>query len=106
MNRHEQAAAAFAALHRKESGFVMPNAWDAGSVMSAVSMLACAGLPTSEAAMAISGPAFNASMTAEALTSRKLAMSLKLTPRHREVATKQSRIVPRIDSRIASLRSQ
>lgn len=41
MRRHEQLAAGFAALHEGASGFVMPNAWDAGSAI----ILARAGFP-------------------------------------------------------------
>jgi 2-methylisocitrate lyase-like PEP mutase family enzyme len=41
MPRHEPRAAAFAALHRAKPGFIMPNAWDAGSAL----ILAAAGFP-------------------------------------------------------------
>jgi hypothetical protein len=74
-------------------------------VISAVGMLAHTGSPTIEVTMVIS--TLHASMTTEALMSRKRVVSLKTGPRHCEERGHEAiQNVPRIGSWIASLGSQ
>ena len=67
-NRNEEAARVFKALHAAKGGFIMPNAWDAGSAV----VLAAAGFPA--IATTSAGIAFALAKQDYAVTSAELAV--------------------------------
>jgi 2-methylisocitrate lyase-like PEP mutase family enzyme len=69
MPRYESRAAAFAALHRTKPGFIMPNAWDAGSAI----VLATAGFPAIGTTSA--GVAFSLGKPDYAVADRRFGVS-------------------------------
>jgi 2-methylisocitrate lyase-like PEP mutase family enzyme len=74
-------AAAFAGLHRQRPGFVMPNAWDAGSAL----VLAAAGFPA--IATTSAGIAFSLGKQDYAVSDPRLAVSREeMLDRIREIA--------------------
>jgi 2-methylisocitrate lyase-like PEP mutase family enzyme len=81
MSRSDPHAAAFAELHRKQPGFVMPNAWDAGSAL----VLAAAGFPA--IATTSAGIAFSLGKQDYAVSDPRLAVAPEeMLGRIREIA--------------------
>jgi 2-methylisocitrate lyase-like PEP mutase family enzyme len=78
---HPDRAAAFAALHRRRPGFVMPNAWDAGSAL----VFAAAGFPA--IATTSGGIAFSLGKQDYQVSDPRLAVSrAEMFARMREIA--------------------
>ena len=81
MSQPHPHAAAFAALHRRSPGFVMPNAWDAGSAL----VLAEAGFPA--LATTSAGIAFSLGKQDYAVSDARLAVSREeMFERMRQIA--------------------
>lgn len=81
MSHIQSRTAAFAALHRAPTGFVMPNAWDAGSAL----VLAAAGFPA--LATTSAGIAFSRGLQDYAVSDPRLGVSREeMFARMREIA--------------------